>query len=362
MPRISEVVAYPLELQLKEAFETAKGRKTASPTVIIELRLENGVIGYGSATPLKYVTGEDTTTVLSAIKISKPDLEGADVRQYLNIFKILAEVLPDEHTARAGLEIAILDAFCKVFNLSMFHFFGGVLEEVQTDVTIPICPPDEARFAAERAASQGFRCLKIKVGVEDPEEDFERVIAIHQGAPQCDIRIDANQGFVPTIAVSFVTKLQGAGVPISLLEQPVDKSDIAGLRYVTQHTSIPVFADEAVVTPFDALRLLEQEAIDGINIKVMKSGISGALAIIALCQAARKEIMLGSMLEPGIGLATSVHFACGTGAFHALDLDAYMLVADQPFIGGFTAEADVLRAHTTALGHGSLPASAQNSG
>ncbi|MDI6829059.1 MAG: dipeptide epimerase, partial [Armatimonadota bacterium] len=164
MPRISEVVAYPIELQLKEAFETAKGRKTTSPTVIIELRLENGVVGYGSATPLKYVTGEDTATVTSAIEMIAPDLEGCDIRRYLSIFETLAEILPDDHTARAGLEIAIFDAFCKVYNLSMFHFFGGAVEQVQTDVTIPICPPDEARFAAERAASQGFRCLKIKVG------------------------------------------------------------------------------------------------------------------------------------------------------------------------------------------------------
>jgi len=357
MPEISEVIAYPLDLKLTEPFETAKGRKTVSPAAIIEFKLSDGTTAFGSATPVKYVTGEDVQTVLDAVELCAQDLRGTDPLRYQYIFQILQDILPEDHSARAGLEIATIDAFCKVTGISMCHFFGGATDQVETDVTISICPPEVARESAQRAAALGFRSIKVKVGVADPEEDFERVRAIHEGAPQCNIRIDANQGFVPTTAVSFVNKLQSAGIPITLLEQPVDKADTFGLRYVTQNTSIPVFADESAVTPFDAFRLLEQDAVDGISIKIMKSGLSGALSIIAMCKAARKDLMLGSMLESGIGLATSIHFACGTGAFKFLDLDSYMLVADRPFDGGFVAEGDILKADINAIGHGSSPMS-----
>ena len=355
MPEISEINAYSVELPLKDAFETAKGRKTSSPAVVVELRLSNGVLGLGSATPAKYVTGEDTASVTSAIDTCTEDLRGADISAYQHLFTTLVEALPDDHSARAALEIAVLDAYCRIHDRPMCAFFGGSLSEVETDLTIPIVVPDAARRLAGEAASRGFNYLKIKVGGPDPEEDFARVIAVSEGAPRCAIRLDANQGFAPTVAVEFASRLQSAGVKIDMLEQPVDREDLDGLRHVTQHTSVPVFADESAVTPSDVSRLIELGAVDGINIKLMKSGISGALDIIARCQAAGKQLMLGCMIETGIGLATAVHLACGTGAFSRLDLDAHLLAAEQPFPGGFADDGPFLRANSQAPGHGSMP-------
>ena len=355
MSQITDVRTYSLELPLNDAFETAKGRKTSSPAVIVELTLSNGTSGLGSATPVKYVTHEDTASVLSAIELCAPELQGMDVSAYRSVFDALAEMLPVEHSARAALEMAVLDAFCKLHGLPMCVFFGGSLSEVRTDVTIPIVAPETARELAGEAASRGFEHLKIKVG-GDPDEDLARVLAVSEGAPNCGIRLDANQGFTAAVAVRFVSQLQNAGVKIDMLEQPVDRDDLAALHYVTEHTSIPVFADESAVIPSDALKLIELGAVDGINVKLMKSGISGALDIIALCKVARKELMLGSMIETGIGLSTAVHFACGTGAFSRLDLDSHLLAAEQPFPGGFTCDGPILRADNEAAGHGSVPA------
>lgn len=325
MPEISEVTAESLELPLKDQFETAKGRKSVSPAVIVEVKLSNGVCGLGSATPVNYVTNEDVESVLSAIDYCRQDLVGLDASCYLPIFETLAVSLPKEHSARAGLEIGVLDAFCKLYNLPMYHLFGGYSAFVDTDVTIPIADPDKCCQLAEQAASQGFRTLKVKVGT-DFEEDLVRVAAVNRGAPNAKLRVDANQGFTPAGAISFLRKLQEMGVPVELMEQPVDRDDFDGLAYVTKHSSVPIYADESAVTTEDVLRLIELEAVDGINVKLMKCGISGALEIIAICKAARKELMLGSMIETGIGLSAAVHLACGTGAFRRVDLDSHMLV------------------------------------
>jgi len=356
VPEISEVTGYSLELPLREAFKTAKGSKTTSPAVIVELRLSNGICGLGSATPVKYVTGEDCASVLSAIDLCAPDLSGLDATTYLPIFEMLAEVLPHAHSARAALEMAVLDAFCKLYKLPMCKFLGGALSYVETDITIPFVDPETTRELAQEAASRGFNHLKIKIGSQDPEEDLARILAASEGAPQCGIRLDANQGFTPAVAVGFAGKVKDAGVKVELFEQPVDRRDFDGLRYVTRNTSVPIFADESAVTPADALKLIELEAVDGINVKLMKCGISGALDIIATCKAARQEIMLGCMIEPGIGLASAVHLACGTGAFAKLDLDAHLLVAPdgEPSSGGFAHDGPFLTADSEAPGHGSI--------
>ena len=355
MPEISEVKAYSLELPLKDPFETAKGRKTSSPAVIVELHLSNGLCGLGSATPVKYVTGEDIDSVLAAIEMCAPDLKGSDPSAYLPLFEIVAEVLPVDYSARAALEIAILDAFCKLYHLPMCYFFGGMMGQVETDLTISIQEPETARESAKEAAARGFTCLKVKVGGDDMEEDLARIVAVNEGAPECDIRIDANQGFTPTTAAGFLSKVQAAGVKVDMFEQPVDRDDLDGLRYVTQHTHVPVFADESAVTPADALKLIKLDAVDGINVKLMKCGIAGAMEIIAMCKAARKELMLGSMIESGIGLSTAVHLACGTGAFARLDLDSHLLLAEPggPFAGGYRPDGPLLIADCDISGHGS---------
>ena len=351
MPRIQSIKAYSIDLPLKNPFETAKGRKTVSPAVIVELSLSNGMVALGSATPVKYVTAEDVESVLAAVESCRPLIQDADVSSYRPLWATIGKTLGQHPSARAALETAVLDGFCKAYAVPMSRFFGGSQTQVETDLTIPIVEPETARELAKEAAAEGFNYLKIKVG-NDMEEDLARVIAVSEGAPKSSVRLDANQGYTPQVAVRFISKLQDAGVKIDMLEQPVDREDLEGLKYVTHTTSVPVLADEAVMTPADALKLVQMDAVDGINIKLMKAGIPGALDIISICRAAGKELMLGSMIETGIGSATSTHFAAGTGAFSRLDLDSHLLAAEEPFPGGFTYEGPFLRANNETAGHG----------
>ena len=355
MPEIIDVRSRLMELPLKDPFETAKGSKTSSPAVIIEIRLSDGTCGLGSVTPVQYVTEEDTESVINAVGAISDFLVGCDTSRYGPLFQTLAEELPTQHSARAGLEMAVFDAFCKQTDIPMCNFFGGNTPYVETDLTIPIVPPETARELARKAHAAGFKYLKIKVGSKNPDEDIERVIAVSEGAPKSGIRLDANQGFEPEFAISFVSSLRKSGVKVDMLEQPVDRHDIDGLRYVTEYTSVPVFADESCVTPADAVTLIRLGAVDGINVKLMKCGFSGALEIISLCRAAKKELMLGCMIESGIGLSAAVHLACGTGAFGRLDLDAHILLSpDDRFSQGFIADGPTLSVDDTIPGHGGV--------
>lgn len=325
--------------------------------MVVDIRLANNLHGLGSATPVKYVTGEDTDSVLAAVAASAEELVGIDIANYQQIFSDLRDMRPNDHSARAAIEIAALDAVCKMRNISMCDFFGGSSSLVETDITIPIVPPDTARMLASEAVSRGFNSLKVKVGCQDPDDDFARVVALSQGAPGCSIRLDANQGFSPVAAVEFVSKLLDTGVPVDMLEQPVDRADADGLLYVTRHTPVPVFADESVVTSADALRLIEMDAVDGINIKLMKCGVSSALEIIEMCRARQKELMIGCMIETGISLSAAIHLACGTGAFGRLDLDGHLLVSEHPFVGGFDYDGPRIAVDRRCTGHGACASS-----
>jgi L-alanine-DL-glutamate epimerase-like enolase superfamily enzyme len=341
MQRIDRILAHSVDLPLREPFETAQRRATSSPTVIVELR-SGDITGYGEATPVRYVTGEDTSTVLHDVATAADALEGAVLSEYRLSSRKLAEVLPYGKSARAGIEMAIFDALCKALGVPLYRYLGGASLRIETDVTIPICQPDHARELAAELGARGFKQFKIKVG-KDREEDFARVAKVAEGAPGCVVNVDPNQGFTPTQSVDFVRGLRQAGINVQLLEQPVAAADLEGLRYVTEHAGVPVYADEAAQTPSDVLEIVRYKAARGVNVKIMKAGMVGALEIKSICRAAGLDLMFGCMLESRIGQSAAVHIGCGTAAFSVFDLDSDLLLAEQPVSGGAERHGPFLR-------------------
>ncbi|MDO8684484.1 MAG: dipeptide epimerase, partial [Armatimonadota bacterium] len=327
-------------LPLKEPFETAKDRKTHSNTVIIQITLDSGQIGLGEATPVGYVTGESIESAIAAIEQSRKVIIGADPAEWLSLSLEMESVLPQAHCARAALEMAMLDAAAKAADMPVYQYLGGRKLSIVTDITIPISTPAHAAELAKSARQNGITRLKMKAN--GTPEDLPRALAIAEAVPDADLKIDANQAFSPKSAVAFVKSMDKAGLRLSLLEQPVAKEDIDGLKYVSDNVSVPVFADESVVTPTDAQRLVDAQTVSGVNVKLMKSGIRGALEIVEICRNAGIGLMLGCMLESKIGISAALHLACATGAFDHFDLDADMLIADQPVTGGFVRKGGEL--------------------
>ena len=83
------------------------------------------------------------------------------------------------------------------------------------------------------------------------------------------------------------------------------------------------------------IKLFEASAADGVNIKVAKSGLLGALDIIRTAQRFKKRLAIGCMEESKLGLAASVHLACGAGVFEWVDLDSVFLLESTSLRGGF---------------------------
>ena len=81
MLRIDKILAYPIEVPLVEPFETSYRRAVTSPTVIVELHAGD-FVGYGEATPVRQVTGEDVNTVQHDLMTAAQALVGADLSQY----------------------------------------------------------------------------------------------------------------------------------------------------------------------------------------------------------------------------------------------------------------------------------------
>ncbi len=352
--RIRSVEFEPLNIPLLEPFVIAIGRLDEVRNVLITLKLENGVIGYGEAAPLEPLNGENQATVMATLDSCANWLVGRDVLSWRTLSRDLAGLFWAQTAARAGLEMAVLDAATKTMGLPLYQFFGGVSDRVETDISIPIVEADRARELATEIAARGVRTIKLKVG-SGLDADLARTVAVHEGAPSCAITLDANQGYNGPGAVELLRELHRLSIRIALFEQPVPKHDRLGLKFVTEQGGVPVAADESVFGASDALELAALGAVHVVNIKLMKSGLVEGLDIAAVCRAAHIRLMIGGMIESKLAMCCSAHFAAGQGGFDFVDLDTPLLLATDPFEGGYQVEGGVYHLDGIEAGIGCWP-------
>lgn len=331
---ITSVQVEPFDIPFPEPFPIATGVITSAQNVLITLVLDDGTIGYGECAPFPPVTGESQATALAAAGECARLLEGRDVAHWRTLSQLMHNVFSAQRSVCTGMEMALLDALTRSLQVPLYVFLGGASTFVETDISIAMVSPEHAYELAQDAVTRGLSRIKIKVG-GDVSEDIARVEAIHRGAPALGLTLDANQGYTPGVALRCLLELEQRGIIPLMMEQPVHKDDIAGLRYVTQHTSIPIAADESATTSVEVMRLLTAGAVNVINIKLQKSGLVDALTIAALCHATKTPLMIGAMAESRLGTSASAHFAAGVGGFSYIDLDTPMLLPDDVFTGGY---------------------------
>lgn len=322
-------------------FHIANNVSLDTENVEVRVVLENGLIGFGEAAPSFRVNGEKVGALMSLEPVVNEMLSGMATEEYRKVFEV-TDTLKGAPSIKAAVQYAVLDAFAQELGIPVFELLGGARREIETDYTISIGSIDERLEDARWIVQKGFNVVKVKVG-ENLREDIEAVLAINEITKGRKLIVDANTGYTPKEAVKFVTELYRAGVDISVFEQPVSMFDIDGLRYVRWNSPFPVAADESARTKFDVLRLIKEEAVDYVNIKLMKSGISDALAIIEMARAANLRLMLGCMSESSLGVNQSVHFALGTGAFDFHDLDSALMLKEETFRGKYSVEIPFYR-------------------
>jgi L-alanine-DL-glutamate epimerase-like enolase superfamily enzyme len=306
----------PITLDLKTTFRIAHGSSDQRFNVLVHL--DEGV---GEAPAVAYY-GETQQVILDYLK-TVPDL-GDDP---FDIDATLAK-LPTHgsRAARAAIDVALHDLWGKRLGQPLYRLFGlNPLHLPQTTFTIAI---DEPEIMAERAKESGYPLLKIKLGGEQDEA----IVAAIRRATDARLRVDANAGWTRSQALELIPRLAGYG--LELVEQPLAKDDIEGLRWLkdklhAQGSTVPIFADESAQTSRDVAKLAG--AVDGIVVKTMKTlGLRDGLRTIHTARAHDMQIMLSCMVETSVGVTAAAHLA---PLCDYVDLDGPLLIKNDPYQG-----------------------------
>ncbi|MBS4054102.1 MAG: dipeptide epimerase [Thermaerobacter sp.] len=325
-----------LTVPLHKPFKTALRTLVTSETLVIKVHLDNGMTGWGAASPTAVITGDTLGSIRGALtEVFIPQLIGLDISNYEFILAKINGGIVRNSSSKAALDMAIYDLVGQLYHAPLYKLLGGYRSSFETDITVSVNSPEEMAKDAMCFVQDGFTVLKLKVGT-DAKADIARVKQIREAVgSHIKLRLDANQGWTAKEAIRTITIMEDMGLDLELIEQPVKAGDLEGLKQVTDSVDTLILADESVFSPEDALRVLHMRGADLINIKLMKTGgIHNALKINALAESCGVECMIGCMIENKIGITAAAHLAAGKKNITRMDLDAPFLLAKEFVAGG----------------------------
>jgi L-Ala-D/L-Glu epimerase len=310
----------PLDLETRYDFRiSSTGPRKVHRNLLVRIE-HDGLEGLGEAAPARYY-GESRELAQAALDAWAPHL-GEDPFALEALETRLDAVLRGQSAARAALDTALHDWIGRRLGLPVWRLLGlDAATTPRSCVTLGMAPPAEMEEKLETV--RDFPFLKVKLGAPGDVENLRLVRRRYAGR----LQVDANAAWSPADAVRVLREIEPLG--IELVEQPVPREDLAGLRWVRERSGIPVFADESA----HGLRDLGNLAgcVDGVNLKLMKTGgLRGMLRSIHAARALGFQVMLGSMVESSLALSAAAQLA---PLADYLDLDGHWLLADDPFVG-----------------------------
>ena len=306
-------------LRLAETFVIARESADTADVVQVELR-HDGISGFGEAAPIERY-GESAESALEFVR-NAGELIGDDPWALEEIGARLA-TLPGECEAKSAVDAALHDLCGRLAGEPVWRLLGLRRVGPPTSWTIWLGDPDDMARRAEKVRER-FRRLKLKLGARDGL-DVERVQAV-RGVVDVPLQVDVNEYWTLDEALDNVPRLGALGV--EYVEQPLPAGDQGGAT-LKAASPVPIYVDEDCHTLADLPRCAGRA--HGINIKLAKSGgIREAVRMTHAARALGLGVMLGCMIESGLGIAAAAHIA---SLCDHVDLDGNLLIAEDPWPG-----------------------------
>ena len=154
--------------------------------------------------------------------------------------------------------------------------------------------------------SLGFRCIKLKIGAINFEEELTllRHIRQHFSAREIELRVDANGAFSPVDAMNKLEQL--AELDLHSIEQPIRAGQWEEMARLASESPLPVALDEELIGvnhPEEKRKLLDTIRPQYIILKPsLHGGIAGGKEWIAEAEKRNIGWWVTSALESNVGL------------------------------------------------------------
>ncbi|MBU3692853.1 MAG: hypothetical protein FGM47_04975 [Candidatus Nanopelagicaceae bacterium] len=310
---IKSITVTEKSIRLRESFVTALRSVSAYPVIQVVIELIDGRFGVGECVATPQISGDSHEAILR--QLHSPAVQGLREISPEIISKL--EIFP---SAKAALDMAL-------WNTEKHPSCS-----VATDVTVPIAELADLKAIVRERVTAGFDTFKLKVKQEEISDLLQRIEIIRQEAGQnAIIRIDPNQAWSLEYAISAAREIAKCGANIEYLEQPLPKADLLGHAALAQECNIPLMADESCFSQTDLEKVVETQAFQYLNVKILKAGgVTPALQLANQAINSGLKVSIGSMMEGVLGIKAASYLAHQLDPEATHDLDAAWWFEESP--------------------------------
>ncbi|HKY21357.1 MAG TPA: muconate cycloisomerase family protein [Vicinamibacterales bacterium] len=317
--RIEWVETVIVDLPLRRLQQFARLGSTKQSSVVVRIGTDNGVVGIGEAiAPCgPWWSGDSVEAMKQTLDHHlAPLLIGERVLDAHRVAAKLRRTVRNNAFAKAGVEMAMLDAAGKLLGVPVHVLLGGKFRE-SLPVAWPLATGDvrqELEEAQGMLADGKAGAFKLKMGALPFEKDISRAVTIaRELGGRAQVRVDPNEAWDEATTMRALEPLEDAGVTI--IEQPVARWNLDAMARINQRCRCVLLIDEGVQTVHDMVEVTKRAAAGMVSLKIMKTGgIRAARTMAEMASASGLPVYMGTFLETSIGTAANMQLAASLEA------------------------------------------------
>ena len=278
-------------------------------------------------------------------------IEGKDPREIFSHWKNMIDYVfkagdeGEAHSALSSIDIALWDLKSKIYGEPLWKTLGGSSRYVRayaSGIDLPLSD-QEIYDLYSSAASKGISAGKLKVGL-DRESDMRRIGIMQEALKKSDkpvqLIIDSNEYWSPKQAIRNIRKIEEK-FEIFWAEEPARRWDYRGLKRVSQSITAAVATGENLSDIKDFMPLMENEAVDIVQVGSGASGITGLMKVADMAYGFEIPVsLMNSPVNYEAPIAAAIPNHIMLEVFHDRDAgilstdsvikDGYIVLGDQP--------------------------------
>jgi o-succinylbenzoate synthase len=347
--RITGSRLVPYRLPLRRPWHTASGSFTERRGWLVALETDDLRAGWGDCAPWPEAGFEQQNKDEAALRYPLSRMRDVHVDTGLRQLESEQTLTP---AARCGLETALLDLLAQEAGVPLARWLNpraAISVEVNAAVG---AAGDNLAIHARTARAEGYRVLKIKVGIGLWRDELARLRELARELPGAvQLRLDANRAWDEAEARAVCDSL--ADLPVESLEEPLRHSDLGVLASMQQAVPFALALDESLrAWPFE--EVLSRSPVRRLVLKPMlQGGLIRTWAMAGQARSAGMECVVTTTVDSAVGVLAATHLAAAlnNGLAHGLATSSWLAsdVATAPAI-----ESGWLRLDGIGLGIGNI--------
>lgn len=309
--KIEKIEAFVVKDKLSNSFFFSQWEYSERCICLVKVTASNGQYGWGEAYG-------PATMVEAGIKLLESTVLGENPLENEVIWnKMYRKTLDFSRrgvymASVSAIDIAIWDLKGKILNLPVSTLLGGAHRNKIQPYATGLYFTNHDNFSdgfveeAKLYVSQGFKAIKMKVGL-GIKEDVANVKLIRETiGPDIQLMVDSNHAYTFREAVELSKKIEK--YDISWFEEPISPEFYEQYRQLREKTTIPIAGGECEYLRFGFNELIKNKSVDILQPDICASGgLTEAKRIAALASTNGIDLVPHTW-GTSIGLHVALHF------------------------------------------------------